>query len=57
MRPAMIVYSHREALKEKEEETMADWYMNPEIHADDYEELQNLLRELAEEEADEEPEG
>ena len=36
---------------------MADWYMNPEIHADDYEELQNLLRELAEEEADEEPEG
>jgi hypothetical protein len=45
----MIVYSHREALKEKEDETMTEWYMNPEIHADDYEELQDLLQDLAEE--------
>lgn len=29
---------------------MADWYNNPEIHADDYEELMDLYRELAEEE-------
>lgn len=28
---------------------MTDWQMNPEIHADDYEELIALLEELAEE--------
>ena len=31
---------------------MTDWQMNPEIHADDYEELIALLKELAEEEED-----
>ena len=29
---------------------MADWMMNPEIHADDYEELMALLAEVNEEE-------
>ena len=29
---------------------MAEWFENPEIHADDYEELMALYRELAEEE-------
>ena len=29
---------------------MADWYENPEIHADDYEELMELLAELNREE-------
>lgn len=54
-KPARLCYT---ILRKREEDArMADWYMNPEIHADDYEELQNLLRELAEEEADEEPEG
>lgn len=32
---------------------MADWYMNPEIHAEDYEEVKELLASLAEED----PEG
>ena len=27
---------------------MADWYMNPEIHAEDYEELTELFASLAE---------
>lgn len=31
---------------------MMNWYENPEIHADDYEELQELLKELAEEDAE-----
>ena len=28
---------------------MADWYMNPEIHDEDYEEMADLLAALAEE--------
>lgn len=28
---------------------MADWYMNPEIHDEDYEEMAELLTALAEE--------
>lgn len=30
--------------------TMTNWYNDPEVFADDYEELQELLKELAEEE-------
>lgn len=29
---------------------MLNWYENPEIHAEDYEELMELMRETAEEE-------
>ena len=32
---------------------MMDWYENPEIHAEDYEELMALLKEAAEEEEEE----
>jgi len=31
---------------------MMDWYMNPEIHDEDYEELMALMAEMAEEEAE-----
>lgn len=33
---------------------MMNWYENPEIHAEDYEELLELLRESSEEETEEE---
>jgi len=33
---------------------MADWFMNPELHDEDFEEYEKLLRELAEEEEEEE---
>ena len=31
---------------------MADWYMNPELHDEDYEEMMDLLAALAEEDAE-----
>ena len=38
--------------KREEDTEMADWYMNPEIHAEDYEEMTELLASLAEENAE-----
>ena len=35
---------------------MMDWYMNPELHDEDYEEMLELLASLAEEDAEEEEE-
>ena len=40
-----IIYSDRG----KEMTRMMDWYMDPENHAEDYEELLELLAEMAEE--------
>lgn len=34
-------------IKEREDTEMTNWYENPEIHADDYEELMGLLAEDA----------
>jgi len=34
--------------REGEDETMTDWYENPEIHAEEYEELMALMAEEAE---------
>ena len=40
-------------LRSREEDTeMMNWYMNPENHSEDYEELQDLLRDLAEDAED-----
>jgi hypothetical protein len=39
--------------KREEDTKMLNWYENPEIHAEDYEEMLELLAALAEEE----PEG
>lgn len=39
--------------RSREEDTeMADWYMNPELHDEDYEEMMDLLTALAEEDAE-----
>ena len=47
-KPARLCYT---ILRKREEDArMADWYMNPEIHDEDYEELLRLL-------AEEDPEG
>jgi hypothetical protein len=40
-----ICYNH--IIKGREDTEMANWYENPEIHADDYEELMALLAEEA----------
>jgi hypothetical protein len=47
------VICYNDYSKREEDTEMADWYMNPEIHAEDYEEAQELLASLAEED----PEG
>ena len=39
--------------KREEDTEMADWYMNPEIHAEDYEEIAKLLAEGWEDDEDE----
>jgi len=39
----------RKTPKNQKGKTMAEWFENPENHADDYEELMALYRELEEE--------
>lgn len=43
-----ILYSERERRNPK----MTNWYENPELHAEDYEEMLELLASLAEEDAE-----
>ena len=37
--------------RKREEDTMMNWYMNPELHGEDYEDFLELLKEEEEEEA------
>ena len=50
--PARVCYNY--IIKREEDTTMADWFMNPELHDEDFEEYEKLLRELAEEDEEEE---
>ena len=39
-------------VRERRTPKMMDWYMNPELHDEDYEEMTELLAALAEEDAE-----